>query len=85
MAVYEHECQNEECKFEWEAEYSIKADPPTDCPKCLKATAKRLISLGSKGVVELFGQDLVDKVKSDTVQLKKDLRNSESAYSNFLR
>lgn len=84
MPTYEHMCQNNECNHEWEDNYSIKADPPKFCPKCGLETAKRLISLGGKGVVELYGQDLVDKLKSDSQQLKKDMHKSENIYSNLL-
>lgn len=85
MPTYEHACLNEECKHKWEDEYSIKQDPPNACPKCLKETAKRLISGGSgKGVVELYGQDLVDKLKQDVRQLKSDMSKSDKVYANML-
>jgi len=44
----------------------------------------RLINCVSKGVVELYGQDLVDKVKSDAKQTQKDARNNEQVYANLL-
>jgi putative FmdB family regulatory protein len=84
MPTYEHACTNESCKNEWEDTYSIKEEPPKVCPKCGLETAKRLISLGGKGVVELYGQDLVDKLKSDTQQLKKDASKNENVYANLL-
>lgn len=84
MPVYEHKCQDESCQYEWEDSYSIKADPPKICPKCNKETAVRLISLGGKGVVELVGQELVDKIKADAKQLKRDASKSEKIYSNLL-
>ena len=84
MPCYEHVCTNEECKHEWEDEYSIKINPPTTCPKCGQETAKRLISLNGKGVVELFGQDLVDKVKADAKKLEQDAHRNENTYSNLL-
>jgi putative FmdB family regulatory protein len=84
MAIYDHECQNPECKHEWEDTYSIKADPPKVCPKCNQETAKRVISLNGKGVVELTGNDLVEKIKSDGKQLAKNAYNSEKLYSNLL-
>lgn len=83
MPTYEHICTD--CKHEWEDEYSIKQDPPKVCPQCLKETAQRLISGGSgRGVVELTGQDLVDKIKSDTKQLKKDMHSNANVYANML-
>jgi putative FmdB family regulatory protein len=84
MAVYEHICTDKDCAYEWEDEYSMMIDPPKICPKCSKETAKRLISLGGKGVVTLSGQDLVDKVKSDAKQLKSDMHKSDKVYSNLL-
>jgi putative FmdB family regulatory protein len=82
MPVYEHQCQT--CQHEWEDEYSVMDDPPDTCPKCQAKTVKRLISLGGKGVVELTGQELVDKVKSDVKQLKKDMRTNDNVYANLL-
>ncbi len=81
---YEHLCRS--CAYEWEEEYSIKADPPTLCPKCqVEGQVQRLISGGSgKGIVELTGRDLIDKVKADTLQLKKEMYSSEKVYANLL-
>lgn len=84
MPLYEHQCQSPDCNYEWEDSYSIKVDPPKECPKCHKQTAKRVISLGGKGIVELTGQDLIDKIKSDTKQLKKDMHKSDKVYANML-
>ena len=85
MPTYLHECQNTNCSFEWEDDYSIKQDPPTTCPQCKQETAKRLISGGSgRGIVELSGQDLVNKVKADGQQLKRDAAKKESVYANLL-
>jgi putative FmdB family regulatory protein len=82
MPTYEHLCET--CKHEWEDMYSIKTDPPKVCPACNAETVKRLISLGGRGVVELTGQDLVDKIKSDVKVLKKDAAASEKVYANLL-
>lgn len=82
MPLYEHQCTN--CGHEWEEEYSIKDNPPETCPNCQENTVKRLISLGGKGKVELYGQDLVDKIKTDANQLKKDAARSEKIYSNLI-
>jgi putative FmdB family regulatory protein len=82
MPTYEHRCDT--CKHEWEASYSIKVDPPKTCPSCQAETVTRLISLGGRGVVELTGQDLIDKVKADAQQLKKDAHAKEKVYANLL-
>lgn len=83
MPTYEHKCTS--CEHEWEDEYSIKQDPPKVCPKCLQETAKRLVSGGSgRGVVELTGQELIDRAKQEGKQLAKEAANSEKVYSNLL-
>lgn len=84
MPEYEHQCKNEECKHEWSDTYSIKQDPPKVCPKCNQETAVRLISLGGRGKVALYGKELLEQVKVDTDKLKKDIYTSEKMYSNFL-
>jgi putative FmdB family regulatory protein len=84
MPTYYHECQNEECNHAWEDQYSIKADPPKQCPKCLQETAKRMINCQGGKEVLLAGQDLVDKVKQDAVKLRHELSTNENAYANFI-
>jgi putative FmdB family regulatory protein len=83
MPTYEFIC--EECKHEWEIYQSMSAPNPDDCPSC-KATGniKKLISLGSKGIVELYGNDLVDKIKGDAQKLKQEAAKNESVYANLL-
>lgn len=82
MPTYEHRCDT--CKHEWEADYSIKLDPPKVCVSCAAETVTRLISLGAKGVVELTGHELVEKVKADGQALKKDAHAKEKVYANLL-
>ncbi len=82
MPTYEHRCDT--CAHEWEAEYSIKADPPKQCPKCQAETVTRLISGATKGVVELYGQELVDKIKSDAQKEKARAAKDEKVYANLL-
>lgn len=84
MPDYEHECQNVECKHEWESTYSISADPPKICPKCGLETAKRVISLGGKGIVELSGQELVDSVKTDAKRIQREASKDTNKYANLL-
>ena len=85
MPTYSHICENTECNNEWDDFYSMSQEPPKVCPVCNKETAKRVLSSGgSKGVVELYGNELVDKIKSDTVQLKKDMHKDENIYANML-
>lgn len=82
MPTYEHKCNS--CQHEWEDSYSIKMDPPKICPSCNAEAVVRLISLGGKGVVELYGNELIEKVKSDAKQLQKDANKSEKVYANLL-
>ncbi len=82
MPTYEHRCDT--CKHEWEDSYSIKADPPKECPECKAETVTRLISGTAKGVVELYGQDLIDKVKADAQKTKAEAAKDEKVYANLL-
>jgi len=84
MPTYYHQCKNKECAHEWEDWYSLSTEPPKVCPKCNQETAERVISFATPGTVELTGQDLVDKIKSDTKQLKKDMGKSDKIYANML-
>ncbi len=90
MPTYEFKCQavldGYPCAHEWEEFLSIKAPDPEGCPKCKsKGQVLRLISGGSgRGVVELTGQDLVDKVKTDIRNLKQDAAKSDKVYANLL-
>jgi len=84
MPTYEYECP-EHGIFEEFHSIMTKLDL---CPQC-KNDGKdqpitRLISLGGKGVVELTGQDLVDKLKGDVRQLKQDAAKDEKVYANLL-
>lgn len=45
MPTYDYQCK--ECGYEWEAEHKISAAPLTECPKCKKPKAKRMISKGT--------------------------------------
>jgi putative FmdB family regulatory protein len=82
MPTYEHKCNT--CQHEWEDSYSIKVDPPKECPSCKAETVVRLISLGAKGVVELQGQELIDKLKGDAQKLKGEAASNEKVYANLL-
>jgi len=84
MPTYEHICTDELCNNKWEESYSIKSNPPTNCPKCGKETVKRVIALTAHPVVLLTGQDLKDKIKADAQKLKKELATSENKLANFI-
>lgn len=63
-----------------------------DCPKCIEdgksgedvKKLKRLICGTNRGVVELYGNDLVAKTKEDIQKMKREMHGSEKLYSNFL-
>lgn len=86
MPTYEflHEVDN--CKHEWEEFLSMSAPLPACCPKCNAAgNIKRLISGGSgRGIVEIQGQELVDKCKADAKKIKADAAKDEKVYANLL-
>jgi len=85
MPTYFHVCENPDCNHEWEEEYSIKADPPKVCPKCGQETAKRMISGGSgRGIVELTGHELSQKIREDAQKIKSDAARSDKTLANLV-
>jgi hypothetical protein len=63
----------------------MKIDPPTTCPQCHQETAKRLISGGSgKGTVEVYGQELKEKLVAEGAAYRKEVYASENKYANFI-
>ena len=69
-------------------EYHSMSTKLEHCPTCEKdsvtSEVKRLICGTNRGVVELYGHDLVSKTKEDIQKLKKDMHKSETVYSNLL-
>lgn len=86
MPTYEfiHDIQN--CKHEWEEFRSILALDPTHCPKCgAEGNIVHLISGGSgKGVVELYGDELIAKCKEDAQKIKKEASKNANKYASLL-
>jgi putative FmdB family regulatory protein len=83
MPSYEHKCKNEECNHEFEDFYSITAPVPV-CPTC-GSEAQRLISGGSgRGIVELTGQDLKNKVKADVRDMKHRMNTDVNYRANLV-
>lgn len=84
MPSYEYFCEVHGEFEEWHS-IVIKLE---HCPKCKEEgreqKIERLISLSGKGIVELAGQDLVDKVKADAQQMKRDMVKDEKMYANML-
>jgi putative FmdB family regulatory protein len=85
MPTYLYEC-SVHGEFE---EYHSMSKILQYCPKCEEAKLqpqklKQLINCLSIGTVELTGQDLVDKCKSDAQLIKKDAAAKEKVYANLL-
>lgn len=85
MPTYLYECP---IHGEFEEEHSILIKLEF-CPKCkeegnINMKIERLINCTSKGVVELYGQELVSKLKNDAKQIQKDAAKNEHIYSNLL-
>jgi putative FmdB family regulatory protein len=85
MPTYLYECPNHG-EFE---EYHSMSKMLDVCPKCQDAglepqKLKQLINCSSKGIVELTGTALTDKIKADVVTLKADAAKSEKVYANML-
>jgi predicted nucleic acid-binding Zn ribbon protein len=86
MPTYLYECS---VHGEFEEEHSIKITLE-DCPKCqvenlTPQKLKPLISGGSgRGIVELTGQDLVDKCRDDARKIKDEASRDAKKYANLL-
>lgn len=84
MPIYEYECPVHGI-FEEEHSILIKLE---FCPKCKEEgkeqSIKRLISLGGRGVVELYGQELIEKCKSDAKKIEQEASKNENKYANLL-
>jgi putative FmdB family regulatory protein len=84
MPHYEYECP-EHGIFEEFHSILLKLE---NCPRCKETgkeqPIKRLISLGGKGVVELYGNELVEKCKDDAKKIQKDMHKSTNLYANML-
>lgn len=85
MPTYLYECP---VHGEFEEYHSISI-LLEDCPKCKEEgkevqKIKKLINCNAKGVVQLTGQDLADKVKADAAQLQRDANRDEKVYANLL-
>lgn len=85
MPTYLYECPTHG-EFE---EYHSMSNMLEFCPKCQEENKepqklKQLINCISKGVVELQGQELVDKLKSDAKKIQQDASQKESVYANLL-
>ena len=86
MPTYLYECPTHG-EFE---EFHSMSQMLEVCPKCQAEGVaepqklKQLINCLSKGTVELYGQDLVDKLAGDAKKLKGEAAKDEKVYANLL-
>src|SRR5580704_17149742 len=88
MPTYLYCCEKNDNQ-EFECFHSIKIELE-ECEVCKEKgmeqhKPKRLISGGSgRGIVELNLVDLKQKIKQDSMEVKKDIYSNEKAYANVL-
>lgn len=87
MPTYTYACVPNDTEFEEFHSIKIVLE---DCPICKEKglpphAPKRLISGGSgRGIVELTGQELMDKGKEDARKFANEVQSSEKKYANIL-
>jgi putative FmdB family regulatory protein len=81
MPTYDYIC--DDCKHEFEAFESIKADPQTICPSCQKASLRRKIGAGAAILFKGSGFYLTD-YRSDSYKkaAKADSQGSSGSSSS---
>ena len=85
MPGYEHRCVNIDCNHEWEDFYSIKAEPPSVCPKCNMKTAQRLISGGSgKGIMYQTDDEFKASMKGEVEKIRSRAAKDENYKANLI-
>jgi putative FmdB family regulatory protein len=80
--IYSHLCKN--CSHKWEDVYSIHDDPPTVCPSCkTEGSVQRLITGAPYTKVELYGRELVSKLRAEGKQIAKEAEKNENLAENL--
>lgn len=82
MPVYLHEC--EACGHQFELEYSIKLDPPKECPECKQEAVKRLIAGDFMTKMELTHKEFAASIQDQTRKMMKSIGNSENKFANIV-
>lgn len=82
MITYLHKCDS--CEHEWEAEYSIKDDPPKFCPKCNMETVRRLINHEGGVRMELNDNEFKEKLKDEVAKIKQKASKDENYLANLV-
>lgn len=89
MPTYIYKCENENCVGEFEEFHSITTKLE-ECPHCKEAgrgeqPIQRLIAGGSgRGIVELSGLELTEKIKSDSIKMRNEIHSSEKRLANVV-
>lgn len=84
MPTYLYICEDENCLKEFE-EYHSMSTVLEECPLChTKGKLKKLINTESKGVVQLTGNDLSQKIKADAKELKRKVYTNENTLANVV-
>lgn len=81
MPTYLHIC--DECKKEFEDIYSINALMPNVCPNCNCEGKIRRLLYAPSTKVELYGRELVTKLRADGKALAKEARTNETLAANL--
>jgi putative FmdB family regulatory protein len=84
MPTYPHICH--ECNHEWDDFYSIKAAPPTVCPKCgTEGKVERLIAGGSgRGIMDVTGEELRQKLDKEAQDMVRECSTNEKMLANIV-
>lgn len=82
MITYLHKCDT--CQHEWEAEYSIKDEPPKFCVKCNAENVRRLINHEGGARMELNDEEFKEKLKDEVQKMKKEASKNENYLANLV-
>jgi len=82
MITYLHKC--DACNHEWEAEYSIKDNPPKNCPSCGAEAVRRLINCEGGARMELNPEEFKEKIKDEVNKMKQQASKNENYLANLV-
>jgi len=85
MPIYTFECQNKECNFLLDEEYYDSMEElPHTCPNCKQETLIRIIDGTAAVRVELYGQELYQKLRGEGLAIKKQACRNENTLANLV-
>lgn len=82
MITYLHKC--DACNHEWEAEYSIKDDPPKFCPSCNAESVRRLINSEGYSKMELTPDEFKATIQNEVNKIKQTANKNENYLANLV-